>query len=375
MDALAEYRSSQGLAGTSLAWGLWAIGGMAEELTEADVRRMERMGLKPLSAADGLALFDAALRYDHPALVAARFVQTRSATRTAPPRAGGGNGLAERLAAMESAERRSLLSDLVRQEVATVLGHSSKEAVQPDRAFQDLGFDSLTAVEFRNRLSGVTGMRLPATLIFDYPTAQAVADYVEAELTGAAPADIAVTTARTPGDDEPIAIVGMACRYPGGVLSPEGLWELVADGMDAISEFPTDRGWDVERIYNPDPESKDTSYVKHGGFLYDAAEFDPGFFGISPREALTMDPQQRLLLETSWEALERAGLDPVGLRGSRTGVFAGVMYHDYGLGTPASTSGGSLVSGRISYTFGFEGPAMTVDTACSSSLVALHLAA
>ncbi|MEU4541679.1 type I polyketide synthase, partial [Streptosporangium sp. NPDC023825] len=375
LDALAEYRRSQGLAGTSLAWGLWAIGGMAEELTEADVRRMERMGLKPLSAADGLALFDAALRHDRPALVAARFAQGGNPARAALPRAGTLNGLAGRLAAMEPAERRSFLSDLVCQEVATVLGHASKEAVQPDRAFQDLGFDSLTAVEFRNRLGTVTGLRLPATLIFDYPTAQAVADYVGAELTGAASAIASVTTARTPDDDEPIAIVGMACRYPGGVLSPEGLWDLVAAGTDAISEFPADRGWDMERIYNPDPESEGTSYVKHGGFLYDAAEFDPGFFGISPREALTMDPQQRLLLEASWEALERAGVSPVELRGSRTGVFAGLMYHDYGLGTPASTSGGSLVSGRISYTFGFEGPAMTVDTACSSSLVALHLAA
>ncbi|WP_440089901.1 type I polyketide synthase, partial [Streptosporangium sp. LJ11] len=374
-DALAEHRRSRGLAGTSLAWGLWAIGGMAEELTEADVRRMERMGLKPLSAADGLALFDAALRHDRPALIAARFAQGRNPARTALPRAGILNGLAGRLAAMERAERRSVLSDLVCQEVATVLGHASKEAVQPDRAFQDLGFDSLTAVEFRNRLGTVTGLRLPATLIFDYPTAQAVADYVGAELTGAASAIASVTTARTPGDDEPIAIVGMACRYPGGVLSPEGLWDLVASGTDAISEFPADRGWDMERIYNPDPENEGTSYVKHGGFLYDAAEFDPGFFGISPREALTMDPQQRLLLEASWEALERAGVSPVGLRGSRTGVFAGLMYHDYGLGAPASTSGGSLVSGRVSYTFGFEGPAMTVDTACSSSLVALHLAA
>ncbi|MEW1847790.1 type I polyketide synthase, partial [Nonomuraea angiospora] len=225
LDALAEHRRAQGLRATSLAWGLWNTGGMTEELTEADLRRMERVGLKPLSEAEGLTLFDAALCSDRPVLVAARFAQARSA-RTQPRRAAAVNGLAGRLAAMEPAERQSALSNLVRQEVATVLGHASADAVQPDRTFQDLGFDSLTAVEFRNRLTTVTGLRLPATLIFDYPTAAAVADYVDSELTGAASA-ASVAVARTVIDDEPIAIVGMACRYPGGVVSPEGLWELV----------------------------------------------------------------------------------------------------------------------------------------------------
>ncbi|MER7468498.1 SDR family NAD(P)-dependent oxidoreductase [Streptomyces sp. NPDC097981] len=407
LDALARHRQAHGLPGTSLGWGLWAeASGMTGELDTADKDRMTRSGVLGLSSEEGLALLDTAhhtgdahlvpmqldlapLRQADASMVPAllrglvRAPARRAARATA---AGTGTPLVEQLVRLPGNERDALLLDLVRDQVAAVLGHATPDAVEPGRAFKDLGFDSLTAVEFRNRLGATAGVRLPATLVFDYPTPTVLAGYLKEELLGSEAAAAALTVRSAAAEaDDPIAIVAMSCRFPGGVRSPEDLWELLAEGRDGIAHLPADRGWDTEALYDPDPDNPGTSYAREGGFFYDAHHFDPAFFGINPREALAMDPQQRLLLETSWEAFERAGIDPTGLRGGQVGVFVGQMHNDYVsrlntvpegvegyLGTGGSSS---IASGRVSYTFGFEGPAVTVDTACSSSLVALHLAA
>ncbi|WP_455772393.1 type I polyketide synthase [Streptomyces lydicus] len=417
LDALAQRRRALGLPATSLGWGLWdTSGGMTDELTETDRHRLSRSGVQGLSTDDGLALFDAAcateeahlvpLRLDLPALRAAadgsgdvpamlRGLVPKTLRRAAAdaPDADPAQSFAQRLRALPEDERHEAGLRLVCEQTAEILGYAGPDEVPAERAFNELGFDSLTALELRNRLTASTGLQLPATLVFDHPTPEALARHLTGEVTGAggtASAPVPTPTvppASSPSEDEgdPVVIVSMACRYPGGVRTPEQLWQLVASGSDVIFDFPADRGWHTEELYHPDPDHPGTTYSCEGGFLYDAGDFDAGFFGISPREALAMDPQQRLLLETSWEAVERAGLDPRALRGSRTGVFTGVMYHDYGSGLDdvpedveaflGNGSAGSIASGRVSYALGLEGPAVTVDTACSSSLVALHLAA
>ncbi|WP_434781143.1 SDR family NAD(P)-dependent oxidoreductase, partial [Amycolatopsis kentuckyensis] len=390
LDALAARRRADGLPGVSLAWGQWAeASGMTAALDDEDLSRIARSGIGALGTAEALALFDAAqvagaacvvpvrvdltaLRAQAEHLPALWHGLVRVRTRRAAGLPSGTDGLAAKLAGLGADDVRRFLLDLVRTHVAAVLGHDGADAVEPAKAFKDLGFDSLTAVELRNRLTAVTGLRLPATVIFDHPSPQALTALLQAELAGdAGPATTTAITTVTDGD--PIAIVAMSCRYPGEVTSPEDLWRLVETGRDALTALPADRGWDLAALD-----------AAEGGFVHDAGGFDAEFFGISPHEALAMDPQQRLLLEISWEALERAGIDPRSLRGSSTGVFVGAAHQAYGSGVAEVAAGveghlltgnaTSVVSGRVSYTFGFEGPAVSIDTACSSSLVALHWA-
>ncbi|MFE4451591.1 type I polyketide synthase [Streptomyces sp. NPDC056796] len=400
LDALARHRHAEGLPAQSLAWGLWAErSAMTGTLSETDLGRITRSGLRAFSEDEGLALYDAATRVPEPVVLPVRLdLRGRSdppallrGLVTAPRRkasAAGTPGPAERgwqdrLTGLTPAERSAALVDLVREHVAAVLGHATATGIGTEQPFATLGFDSLTAVELRNQLTAVTGVRLPTTLVFDYPSPQALAGFLGSVLVGGQETEERARR-QAVTDDEPIAIIGMSCRYPGDVSSPEDLWDLLADSREGIAGFPADRGWDLEALYDPDGTAPGTTYVRESGFLYGAADFDAGFFGVGPREAVAMDPQHRLLLELSWEVLERAGLDATGLRGSRTGVFSGLMHHDYVArlqsvpdevaGYLSNGNAGSVASGRVAYTFGFEGPAVTVDTACSSSLVALDMA-
>ncbi|NEB79266.1 type I polyketide synthase, partial [Streptomyces sp. SID14478] len=338
--------------------------------------------------------FAAGRRAVRPTALFAEIAEARETPESEEPATARDSGpateLAARLTDLSPAEQEDLLRTVVGEATAAVLGHESAHDVNGRRAFTELGLDSLGTVQLRKRLTAATGLRLPASLVFDHPTITRLARHLRSLLvTGpdghdtAEPAGTARTAAGT-HEQEPIAVVGMGCRFPGGIGSPDELWRAVADGRDLTGGLPQDRGWDLESLVHPDPDHPGTSYSDRGGFLADAAGFDAEFFGITPREALAMDPQQRLMLEVAWEAVERGGIDPDLLRGSRVGVFVGSNGQSYmplleseaarvegyqGLGNSAS-----VLSGRLAYFFGWQGPALTVDTACSSSLVGIHLA-
>ncbi|PRH77762.1 hypothetical protein C6N75_18560, partial [Streptomyces solincola] len=411
LDALAARLRATGRPATSLSWGMWEQRqgtGMAAGLGQADVARMRRQGIGALTEAQGLRALDAALAGTRAHLVPIRLEPAvlqravdqgtdpaalggllRGLVRPRPRRAADGpageaTGLRARLAALPADERKRTLLRLVRTESAAVLGGSGPDSIGEQQVFTVYGMDSMTSVELRRRLAAETGLSLPATLAFDHPTPLAVTELILDRLAlseaPAQPAAAPLAAARHTAD-EPVAVVAMACKLPGGIDTPERFWDLLAAGRDAIGGFP--ERWDALDVYDPDPEAVGKSYSRHGGFLHRAEHFDAAFFGISPREAVSMDPQQRLVLEASWEALERAGLTAEALSESRTGVYLGTMGSDYGNqgdldsldGYFGTGNAASVLSGRVSYALGLQGPAMTVDTACSSSLVSLHLAA
>ena len=391
----------RGLLSHSLAWGLWAPQGlgMTAHLGAAELNRLRRQGVVALGVEDGLALLDTALVHDMPTAVPVRLdlgrmqreatqasevpALLRALLRPGLRRVGAAAvealALRQRLIALPKEERLDAVLTLVREQVAASLG-APITSVPADRPLLELGLDSLMAVELRNQLSARAQTPLPATLAFDYPTPKAIAELLYRRAFAELDVARAATVLRATASDEPIAIVAMACRAPGGVVDPEGYWALLDEGRDAIGPFPA--RWNTEALYDPDPEAVGKTYAREGGFIADVEQFDASFFGISPREAVEMDPQQRLVLEVAWEALERAGVRPSTINELVTGVYLGSMGSDYGYGASLEDLDGyrgtgqasSVLSGRLAYVLGLQGPAMTVDTACSSSLVALHLA-
>lgn len=404
LDGIAHARRARGERATSISWGVWELAtGLRDEVAGRDLERFRRVGLMPLPAAVGRDLFVAAL--SGPAHIVATPIDASRVNAddpACPSRLAclasvrpGGSGMtssadwAARVATLPPADARYEVLGAVRREVAAVVVGVDPSDIAPSQPFRDLGFDSLMGIELRNRLARQSGCALPASLIFDEPTPQAVVELILRLLaTAQAPATVpaSVTAGLDPAgtaDDDPVVVTGMACRLPGGVTSPEELWSLVDAGTDAIGPFPEGRGWPRD-LHDPDPAHRGHSIASGGGFLYDAASFDNAFFSISPREARGMDPQQRILLETAWETFENARIAPDSLRGTQVGVYIGNVGQTYteGLideedlsGFLVTSGAASVLSGRIAYTFGLQGPAISVDTACSSSLVALHMAA
>ncbi|WP_394849578.1 SDR family NAD(P)-dependent oxidoreductase [Pendulispora brunnea] len=400
LDALAERRRDEGLPATSIAWGAWAEGGMAQGRAGVALRRQGVFAMAPSMA---LAALGQALDHDETnvtiadiewkASIAGERVpplfrdlpEVQEARAAAPPASAFERELIASLRIMSEGERLRHLVSMVRGETAAVLGHAEASRIEAEKGFFDLGLDSLTALELRRRLQNATGIKLPTTLTFDYPTPEHVGRFLREAL---APAlgDLAPkgeTRMRVAAaSDEPVAIVGMALRLPGGVSDADSFWSLLEQERDAIGPIPESR-WDTGAFYDPDPDVASKSYVRDAAMLDGVDLFDAAFFSISPREAKHLDPQHRLLLEASWEALERASIVPTALKDSPTGVFVGIGASEYTWleGSAAERevytiqgSGASFAAGRLAFTLGLQGPTLSVDTACSSSLVALHLA-
>ncbi len=394
MDALVARRHAAGLPALSVAWGPWGEIGMAAAASDGAHRWLERRGLiptPPREALDALcslwsqsghvAVFTAAARAQDPPDVLREFVGHEAADSD-----GDGSGVdRQALAALSRTERLSELVARVAKIVMRALGLRDVGEVSVSRALQEQGLDSLLALETRDAVGKIVGEPLPATLVFDYPTVEAIAGYLHDEVLGLQDVDASPAAAAIQpiSSDESIAIIGMGLRFPGDASSPDSLWKLLDRGGDAVARIGSDR-WDVDALYNPDADVPGTMMTDSAAFLTDIEQFDAGFFGISPREARSLDPQQRLLLECTWEALENAGVVPADLDGSDTGVFVAIMNHDYYAmnsfaldeldGYLVTGNGASVASGRLSYWLGLRGPSMTVNTACSSSLVGIHLA-
>ncbi|MDM8557192.1 SDR family NAD(P)-dependent oxidoreductase [Candidatus Parabeggiatoa sp. HSG14] len=409
MDALAHHRRVRGLPCLSINWGPWAVTGMAATLAAQDKQRIASMGVTPIPQEAGLQILGDLLKTRETAQIGVLpmnwaklpqelitpFLDNFAQTEVLSTKSKQSIFLQQLLEA-PSDERRKLLVGHIREQLARVLGISASESIGlRDRLF-DLGIDSLMAVELRNRLKTSLGQALPATIIFDYPTIEALVDYLSQDILSEIFAETKQEDAtdsphtRQPRNEkssqtEPIAIIGMACRFPGLADSPDAFWQLLHEGKDAITEVPKKR-WNVDDYYDLDPEMPGKMYTRYGGFLRESIEtFDPQFFGISPREAANIDPQQRLLLEVTWEALEHAHIVPKQIYGSSTGVFVGISSFEHGILSSSanldhvnaySGTGSSLgvAAGRLSYVLGLTGPSLIVDTACSSSLVAIHLA-
>ncbi|MCK6562456.1 SDR family NAD(P)-dependent oxidoreductase [bacterium] len=408
LDGLAHYRRALGLPALSVDWGPWAEVGMAANLGSKEQQRLASQGMGTIAPSQGLRILAELLGRDEaqigvlpvhwrkfllqfaagkvpPVLRAiAGEMSSRPAEKAAAPVST--NEFQQRLEAAQPAERPGLMVTHVRALVARVLGLHSLEAIGLQQPLQELGMDSLMAVELRNAIGNSVGRELPATLLYDYPTVKALADYLleKVFVFSAAPAP-AKAERKAVAADEAIAIIGLGCRFPGGADGAASFWQLLHEAREGVSEVPAER-WNIDAYYDPNPDAPGKMYVRKGGFLREVDKFDARFFSITPREAVSMDPQQRLLLEVTWEALEHAGLVPETIMGSQTGVFVGISGTDYSqlllkrldaasIDAYAGTGNAfSVASGRLSYTFGLQGPSLAVDTACSSSLVSVHLA-